>query len=158
MASLGPLIVDFPTSHETRAFKTVCFSRTSTMKLIPYHTQDEKFLGWYSKEDEAAFKHQRSLDVIKFSAMLMQDGDHNDYNDKLIQCAGINQFLSEDILQRYKELQQARLDHEYAVLKAQDLQRKLGICRPEDLARISIHSSRAAKERAHQVALVMRSL
>lgn len=48
MASLGPMIVDFPTSDETWAVK------------------DGKVLGWYSKEDEAAIGRQQSLHFMKY--------------------------------------------------------------------------------------------
>ena len=128
------------------------------MICMSYRTKDERSLGWYSKEDEASFRRQRFHDVVNCSSMLMQDCDNEDNLYNLIQCVGIDQFLSEDIAQNCREIQQAKLDHKNLVLKAQALQRKYGIHRPEDLARISMHSSRVAKERAHKVARMMGSL
>eukprot|EP00956_Cyclotella_meneghiniana_P029929 scaffold74137_cov49-Cyclotella_meneghiniana.AAC.2 len=149
------LIVDFPGSDQALAIKSVRFSRLSTLKYMPYRNQDEKSLAWYSKAEEAAFRRQRSNDVVHCSGMLMQNGVHE---DNLIQCVGIDQFLSEDIVHKCREIQQARLDHKTLVLNAQDLQRRCGIHKPEDLARISMHSSRVTKERAYQVARVLGSL
>ena len=156
MTNSGSLIAVFPTAlppmeDETSAsaIKTVRFSRKSTSIQISYRTQ-EKALGWYSKEDQSLFRRQRKHDVHKCLAMLMQDCYDEDI---LIQCVGIDQFLSEDIPQRCREIHQARLDHKNLVLNAQG-----GIRRPEDLARISMHSSRVDKERAHKVACIVGAL
>ena len=155
MASLDPLLVDFPTVTEISTHKTVHFSRTSTMKLVPYLTDDEKTDLWYSNQDESAFKRQLWKDVAKYSAMFVQS---RDYKGKLIYCVGIDHLLSRDTLQKYRENQKAKLNHKVMVLGVQELQRRHGMNRPEDLAKISARSSCEAKERAQKVARIMGSL
>ena len=155
MASLDPSIVDFPTATEISTHKTVHFSRTSTMKLVPYLTDDEKTDLWYSNQDESAFKRQLWKDVAKYSAMFVQS---RDYEGKLIYCVGIDHLLSRDTLQKYRENQKAKLNHKVMVLGVQELQRRHGMNRPVDLAKISARSSCEAKERAQKVARIMGSL
>ena len=157
MSTAHPLIVDFPNNTlERDATKTVRFSATSTMKLVRYPTHDEKVARWYSKHDENAFKRRRWRDVRKYSAMLIQED--SDHKGKIIHCVGIDHLLSQDIQTESEKIMKARLDHLTLVLNVQELQRRHSICEPEDVARISAHSSRVAKERAHKVARIMGSL
>ena len=156
MAAIHPLIVDFPTTTKINAVKTVRFSSTSTMKLVRYPTHDERVARWYSKNDENAFKRRRWRDVYKYSALLMQDDD--DRREKIIRCVGIDHLLSQDIQTKSQEITKAWLNHLTLILDVQELQMKHRICCPEDLAGISAHSSRVAKERAHEVARIMGSL
>lgn len=153
MTSLGPLIVDFPTAtRKISTHKTVRFSRTSTMKLVPYATKDENVDRWYSSQDESAFKRQVMKDVAKYSTILLQGID---YEDKLIHCVGISHLLSRDTLQKYRKTQKAKLNHKVTVLCVQELQRRHGVSRPVDLAAVSARSSRGANKRAHEVARIV---
>ena len=140
---------DSPTQRKNSS-KNVRFSKFSTMKQMHYHfTPKEKAEIWYSKQEEEAFKSQRWQDAAKYSAVLMHGCDDK---DTFINCLGLDNLLSQDVYQKSLEVSRAQYAHTARVLSVQELQRRHRINVPEDLARISMHSSRVSNERAQKVA------
>jgi hypothetical protein len=126
------------------------------MKLMPYPTREENKAKWYSKQDEAKFKRRRWHDVAKYSAMLLQGNieDELTQKEKLIKCIGLENLLSYDTAQKAQEVASARESHSNVVLNVQELQRTLDIYCPVDISRMSMASSRSARQRAYKIASI----
>ena len=123
------------------------FSHFSEGTLIP---EDEPETKWYSEEEEANFRQTRLNDVRRVSrAMERTPADAMVTEDQILNCVGIESFVTEGLAQHAEDV---RLSHLEAVLFEQIKQKHRGIYDPERLSKISRLRSRWTKERARRLA------
>ena len=146
-SSSSPMIVDFPSSPRqpstttaNTAQKSVRFAGMCEMVVFKVHPVVPSQL-WYSSEDYSELLHQQRWE----SRMALNDSQLDTMTeDKICFCVGLEKALSPDHACRVKNHQR---QHANIILSSQDL------CTPEVLSRISMHSSKDARVRAHKLAV-----
>lgn len=87
-----------------------------------------------------------------------QEEDESMKREKLLKCVGLDGLLGRDYVAKSQEVAEAREHHRNVILHVQELQRTHNIFKPEDIVRMSMASSDAARARAYRIALIMGSL
>lgn len=152
------LIVGFPRqSSETNNFevaeKFVRFSKYSTAKNIAYPTREQISAKWYSKADEDRFKRDIMRDATICSMWWMEGIEGKKITkDLLMECVGLDHLMSDDVMERYREVQMTRRIHVQTVLNEQKLQRELNALSSSRLAHVAKQSSQWPRERAQMTA------
>ena len=132
--------------------RKVRFTKFSVLVLIP---KDEHGLKWYNSQDREAFRLELVRDVRRLSGELERTGSEALTPEVLLDCMGIEVFVTRGLLRRMTE--QKRM-HIHAVLSEQLLQTRQGISDPEKLSKVAKRSSKSSAKRARKLAAGYRAL
>eukprot|EP00986_Skeletonema_menzelii_P018482 scaffold26645_cov150-Skeletonema_menzelii.AAC.21 len=146
------LIVGFPQAPRQRgasisndsaySVRSVSFSPTSELALIPSKSEQELASSWYSKEDKNNQKRMIQRNAAEVSRILESGQVLTD--EDLCETVGMDNFMSPSHIQMSKIGKQR---HAQSIIFAQDK------CDPALLSRLSKRSSLKSRQRAHDRAL-----
>jgi hypothetical protein len=170
ISPISIMIVDFPsccselepiTEQQAAVVsksKSVRFSPNSTMYQFRYPTKEENKSKWYSWQEEATFKRQRWRDVAHYSLSMTQREAATSPNELLLKCVGIDHLISRDVIAKAEEIECARKEHVRTVLERQEMLWRHGVEDIDDLAQVSMSSSRFARKKSHSIAVMISGL
>ncbi len=129
----------------------VNFANESMLFLFDSPNRDDIDAAWYSEEERHSFKLQLRADAQRMTTALTRSDRGPATEDDLVQCLGMERFLSISIL---RETLTHRRAHYDAVFGEQDRQRMCGT-KDEDALRISCESHSCwARDRATRLGTV----
>lgn len=151
------LIVEFPTSeHANNAVgaqssdsRSVRFAVSNSICFIEDETKSENNIKWNSKLDFKTYRHTLKADVKKVVNILDSKPQGEVRYDDLIQCVGIETFLSESL---FNHIMKRRTKHIRSVLKEQLRQEQQNISDASLLRCVSERSSKWSVDRATELA------
>ena len=148
-SSCNEFIVDFPA--QGRISKSIQFSTLSELAFIDRPSKEEKYVKWYSEEEQIHFKRKLRIDIHRTTRMMESIPASNITKDMLIETIGIEHFLSREYIRHVVE---KRRSHAAAIFAKQSLQRAEGCQNELELALVSKRNSQWARERAHELAVL----
>jgi hypothetical protein len=137
-------------SNSTDRSQAVSFAVYSELYIIPAGDHHGSAI-WYSSQDKQEFRRSMVRDIKKVSRVidgLPMEGSFT--QDQLIDCLGIELFISKGAARSAAEVRSA---HIHDVLAEQSRQRQNGICDIGRLSSISQKGSLWTKERARNLAV-----
>lgn len=127
--------------------RSVYFSPSSQVTLIPYSTQEEIDVRWYSKEERATLERIFALSVGHMAIKRTQKPLHQFNPEELFECVGMESRMTLDMLEL---THQTKRTHVRTIVAAQARQAALDVSDEEELARLSCKGSRQTCERARR--------
>jgi len=145
----GGMIVDWPRrdggATRTTIRRSVSFSPTSEMYMIPQDSN--KSTMFYSREEIDTFKRNLQHDIHQMRRRFASQDEIS--REVLYDCMGLENFASQDVLQRIVTKRRA---HVNAVLQVQEQQRGTNSS-INSIAMVSMIYSQWARQRAEKIAL-----
>ena len=129
-----------PMMKRSKKVKSVSFSATSTMVLMPPKSKQELASVWYSGEEKMHFKKMVLLNAAEVTSLL-ESSRPDDLTDEVVcNTVGMENFLNPRLM-RMTKLEKQR--HAQSIVFAQ------ARCDPDLLSQFSQRSSQRSRERAH---------
>ncbi len=130
----------------------VRFSDRVDVQIVDRPSANELLNRWYGPDDKHKFRKVLQRNVRKLAAIIGSKGDKDEdmSADELIDCVGLEAFLSQSLA---RHMQEKRKKHSYSVLAEYCYQQELGVRDDDRLAKVSETSSKWARKRANNVAV-----
>ncbi len=131
--------------HQSPPPRSVRFADANSIIVIDRPVDFDAKNSWNTSEDYRAFRRALRVDVKTTLKMVAEKPQDRVTNDDLIQCVGIETYLSESLLKRAVK---RREEHIHLILSEQQRQEELNICDFDLLSCVSEMSSKWSVNRA----------
>ncbi len=125
--------------------RSVRFADANSTLVIDRPVNFDAKNSWNTSEDYRAFRRALRVDVKNTLKMVAEKPQDQVTNDDLIQCVGIETYLSQSLLKRAVK---RREEHIHSILAEQQRQEELNICDSDLLSCVSEMSSKWSVSRA----------